>query len=95
MDDRMKRELKLTFPKTKWCGPGNTATGYDDLGQLRDLDSCCREHDLCPHSLSPDISHCECDNRLRLCLQPLLAVSQSARIIRVAVVEEKDWTQKR
>lgn len=33
---------------TKWCGPGNVAEHYDDLGRAREADKCCREHD---HSL--------------------------------------------
>ncbi|KAB7505464.1 Phospholipase A2 [Armadillidium nasatum] len=38
---------------TKWCGTGNAAEGLDDLGTLRDLDLCCRDHDLCPEVLEP------------------------------------------
>lgn len=33
---------------TKWCGSGNIAENYEDLGEERDTDSCCREHDYCP-----------------------------------------------
>ena len=46
-------DLKISFPKTKWCGPGNTALNYDDLGEDQDTDNCCREHDHCPISLDP------------------------------------------
>lgn len=33
---------------TKWCGSGNIAENYDDLGEYKDTDYCCREHDSCP-----------------------------------------------
>ena len=45
--------LKISFPNTKWCGPGNTALNYEDLGVDIDTDWCCREHDHCPLSLNP------------------------------------------
>lgn len=38
---------------TRWCGSGNDAKNYDDLGFLRELDMCCREHDHCPHYILP------------------------------------------
>jgi len=37
----------LTVPGTKWCGPGNTADNYEDLGRERETDKCCRAHDHC------------------------------------------------
>lgn len=36
------------FSGTKWCGPGDVASSYDDLGPIMDVDSCCRAHDHCP-----------------------------------------------
>ena len=33
---------------TKWCGPGDVAQSYDDLGALIEVDKCCRAHDHCP-----------------------------------------------
>lgn len=66
----------LMFPGTKWCGRGQTATHYDDIGEDKEADVCCRDHDCCP-DLIPSFSsrynvfnyrfhailHCECDNR--------------------------------
>jgi secretory phospholipase A2 len=30
---------------TFWCGPGNIATNYEQLGEIKDVDECCRTHD--------------------------------------------------
>lgn len=38
----------VIVPGTKWCGPGDIAKEYDDLGSARSTDMCCRDHD---HSL--------------------------------------------
>ncbi|KAH8418367.1 hypothetical protein KR222_004054 [Zaprionus bogoriensis] len=75
----------LTVPGTKWCGPGNTSTSYDDLGRLRQLDMCCRDHDYCDeiidsetslHGLSKNtdwfpIMKCSCEQKFLNCLQAL------------------------
>jgi secretory phospholipase A2 len=39
--------INLTMPGTKWCGPGNTASNYNDLGFYSREDECCRAHDNC------------------------------------------------
>ncbi|XP_056641907.1 group 3 secretory phospholipase A2-like [Diorhabda sublineata] len=70
------------YPGTKWCGPGNKARDYSDLGFHSKEDICCREHDMCPKSLSKGEckqgicnnslftrSHCDCDAAFRKCLQ--------------------------
>ncbi|XP_076034004.1 phospholipase A2-like [Oratosquilla oratoria] len=70
----------FTVPGTKWCGDGDSAADYDDLGTSVELDKCCREHDLCPdfmyagetkHNLTNNglftRSHCSCDEKLASC----------------------------
>ncbi|KAH1011958.1 hypothetical protein HUJ04_001224 [Dendroctonus ponderosae] len=70
------------YPGTKWCGPGDVAANYSDLGYFKKEDACCREHDNCPQYLmkgqcqqgicnnSPYTrSHCDCDATFRKCLQ--------------------------
>ncbi|XP_034934669.1 group 3 secretory phospholipase A2 isoform X2 [Chelonus insularis] len=74
----------LIYPGTKWCGPGSLAASYDDLGHHAAEDACCREHDHCPVTISPQEcingicnnspftrSHCDCDAKFRRCLQNL------------------------
>lgn len=68
---------------TKWCGPGNTASGYDDLGSHSDVDSCCRDHDHCDNIPSGEtkynltnqdhftVLHCKCDKEFYKCLHNL------------------------
>lgn len=41
---------------TKWCGRGNTAEDYNDLGDERDTDACCRAHDECPDFIDKGLS---------------------------------------
>ncbi|XP_051172852.1 phospholipase A2 hemilipin isoform X1 [Leptopilina boulardi] len=74
----------LIYPGTKWCGPGDIAASYNDLGQHAAEDACCREHDQCPMTIGPGHcieglcnkspltrSHCDCDAKFRRCLQTL------------------------
>ncbi|CAL1687760.1 unnamed protein product [Lasius platythorax] len=70
------------LPGTKWCGTGDIAESYHDLGDLPHIDRCCRTHDLCPikvraqqtrynltnYSLYTK-SHCTCDKALYQCLK--------------------------
>ena len=76
---RVKRDLLsgwFIFPGTKWCGDGDIAESYDDLGYDVSTDSCCRKHDKCKYIIGrftwkynlfnyrfTTMSHCGCDNR--------------------------------
>lgn len=40
--------LSGIIPGTKWCGTGDIASTYSDLGAEAVMDRCCRAHDLCP-----------------------------------------------
>lgn len=72
----------FTYPGTLWCGAGNIADHYDQLGEFAETDKCCRVHDYCPyviHAFSSNygytnfkwhsLSHCDCDNALKECLR--------------------------
>ncbi|KAI8127995.1 Phospholipase A2 isozymes PA3A/PA3B/PA5 [Lucilia cuprina] len=74
--------LSGIIPGTKWCGTGDIAETYSDLGTETNMDRCCRQHDLCPvkirayqnkYDLSNDSlytkSHCICDDMLFSCLK--------------------------
>ncbi|KAL1501686.1 hypothetical protein ABEB36_006970 [Hypothenemus hampei] len=81
-EDLTRQNGGFMYPGTKWCGPGNTAADYNDLGYFMKEDSCCRQHDHCPKSLAKNEcregicnnspftrSHCDCDATFRKCLQ--------------------------
>ncbi|XP_043228457.1 uncharacterized protein LOC122384783 [Amphibalanus amphitrite] len=74
--------LRGLVPGTKWCGLGDTAEGWNDLGTNAELDRCCRTHDLCPVKVKAykrryDLfnwgvytkSHCACDQEFYRCLK--------------------------
>ena len=48
-----RRKRFLWAAGTKWCGPGDTAKTYWDLGEERAADVCCREHDHCDRQIPP------------------------------------------
>ncbi|KAK0154351.1 Group 3 secretory phospholipase A2 [Merluccius polli] len=77
---RVKRGFIV--PGTLWCGSGNKALSYEDLGVFTRTDSCCREHDQCQNTILSfqskfgvfnrnmfTMSHCDCDNRFHSCLR--------------------------
>ncbi|XP_074779040.1 protein PROCA1 [Athene noctua] len=79
---RPRARRGLTYPGTLWCGAGSNADAYEQLGEHRDTDRCCRDHDHCQHVIHPftarygyrnlrwhTISHCDCDLRLKECLR--------------------------
>lgn len=70
------------LPGTNWCGMGDRATSYNDLGFEADIDICCRAHDFCPVRLGAfssgyglfnwsfyTRSHCSCDQNFLDCLE--------------------------
>ncbi|XP_063710125.1 phospholipase A2-like isoform X2 [Culicoides brevitarsis] len=76
--------MGITYPGTKWCGPGSAAKHFDDLGKNIEEDKCCRAHDHCEdHLLSGQESAarglkntspftrltCKCDKELKDCLK--------------------------
>ncbi|CAB4067263.1 PLA2G [Lepeophtheirus salmonis] len=67
--------------KRNWCGFGNIAKEFEDLGEIENVDACCRTHDHCPISVSAyqlnygifnfhpyTLSHCDCDSMFYRCL---------------------------
>ena len=71
--DRQKRAMFI-YPGTNWCGTGNTAKNFHDLGENSATDKCCRAHDHCPYVIEGfttkynlfnvrfhTLSHCQCD----------------------------------
>ncbi|XP_012255331.2 uncharacterized protein LOC105685636 isoform X2 [Athalia rosae] len=91
---RAKRGIQdlLFAPGTKWCGPTQLASSYNELGAFDQLDRCCRRHDYCRRSIPPmtqryafynympfTLSHCECDQSFRTCLK--MAGTSSANFV--------------
>uniref|UniRef100_A0A3Q3WSW3 phospholipase A2 n=1 Tax=Mola mola TaxID=94237 RepID=A0A3Q3WSW3_MOLML len=83
-EGRIHQRVKRSFivPGTLWCGSGNKAPSYQDLGVFAETDSCCREHDHCKHTILSfhsdfglfnsnifTMSHCDCDNKFHSCLK--------------------------
>lgn len=82
---------RALLPGTKWCGSGDSARAYSDLGKRKELDICCRAHDHCPVRLKAlrsgyglinfslyTKSHCDCDEDFRKCLKSLNSKSADA-----------------
>ncbi|XP_006273550.2 group 3 secretory phospholipase A2 [Alligator mississippiensis] len=73
-----------TMPGTLWCGAGDSAKNFTELGIFQGPDLCCREHDQCAEQITAleynygirnyrlhTISHCDCDARFKQCLLDL------------------------
>lgn len=74
--NRTRRELFM-IPGTQWCGRGDRATKYTNLGGFGLADACCRKHDTsCPFHIPAfgkrygvfnwrisSMMHCACDER--------------------------------
>ncbi|KAI1291944.1 Acidic phospholipase A2 PA4 [Halotydeus destructor] len=78
----MLTSWRALLPGTKWCGLGDSASNYFDLGKRKDVDVCCRAHDHCPIRLKAlrsgygllnlslyTKSHCDCDEDFMRCLR--------------------------
>ncbi|XP_044017794.1 uncharacterized protein LOC122858750 [Aphidius gifuensis] len=90
---RRKRRDIFMIPGTQWCGKGNRATKYTNLGGFSKADTCCRRHDkACPFYIPSfetryglfnwglsTVMHCTCDERFRTCLK--MAGTSSANFI--------------
>ncbi|XP_071110742.1 phospholipase A2 phaiodactylipin-like [Haliotis cracherodii] len=91
---RHKRwSISTIYPGTKWCGGGNTASGYNDLGSLTRTDSCCRTHDNdCAYDIVKSMKckgtfcipvpwtrlHCSCDDIFHACLKDVAKSGSSS-----------------
>ncbi|XP_037966654.2 uncharacterized protein LOC105391939 isoform X1 [Plutella xylostella] len=86
---RSPRSIRENFilPGTKWCGAGQLAERYDELGPDRDEDRCCRAHDNCRLNIGAfrrrfgyfnmrpfTVSHCRCDRRTKRDAMDILRV---------------------
>ncbi|XP_012546102.1 uncharacterized protein LOC101744895 isoform X1 [Bombyx mori] len=86
---RSRRSIRENFilPGTKWCGAGQLASDYEELGDETAVDRCCRKHDNCQTNIGNfrrrfgyfnyrpyTISHCRCDRRPKREVLELLRV---------------------
>ncbi|KPJ20184.1 Phospholipase A2 isozyme PA4, partial [Papilio machaon] len=84
-----RRSFRENFimPGTKWCGAGQLAERYNELGDDSNEDMCCRAHDNCRANIGAfrkrfayfnyrpyTISHCRCDRRKKRDAMELLRV---------------------
>ncbi|KAG9511363.1 hypothetical protein GZH46_00059, partial [Fragariocoptes setiger] len=79
---RVLTTMRGVLPGTKWCGLGDLASSYSDLGERKNVDICCRAHDHCSMRLKPlkkgyglhnialyTKSNCVCDADFYQCLK--------------------------
>ncbi|XP_031622562.1 phospholipase A2-like [Contarinia nasturtii] len=82
-ESKGSQRINLSVPGTKWCGPGNTAASYDDLGRHKEVDMCCRDHDHCDNIAAGETKYnltnrdyftvldCDCDHQFHQCLKKI------------------------
>ncbi|XP_042901899.1 uncharacterized protein [Parasteatoda tepidariorum] len=86
----IQHSLPVIFPGTKWCGSGDLAKSYDDLGIHRDTDLCCRAHDVCNDTMAPGETKnnltndspftklsCQCDYDFYDCLEKVNSMTSN------------------
>nr|P0C8L9.1 RecName: Full=Phospholipase A2; Short=HgPLA2; AltName: Full=Group III heterodimeric phospholipase A2; AltName: Full=Phosphatidylcholine 2-acylhydrolase; Contains: RecName: Full=Phospholipase A2 large subunit; Contains: RecName: Full=Phospholipase A2 small subunit; Flags: Precursor [Hadrurus gertschi] len=76
-------ESERTVLGTKWCGAGNEAANYSDLGYFNNVDRCCREHDHCDNIPAGETKYglknegtytmmnCKCEKAFDKCLSDI------------------------
>ncbi|GFQ79459.1 phospholipase A2 [Trichonephila clavata] len=82
--------VSMVLPGTKWCGPGDVAENFDDLGYFEDVDRCCRAHDICDdiieagqtkYNLTNDspftMLSCKCDFEFYDCLSAIDTITSN------------------
>jgi len=78
------KAARMIVPGTLWCGAGQIADQYSNLGPDYQLDRCCRQHDFCPldvmrFTLQNPTPYtqvaCLCDEILYKCLKKLGSTS--------------------
>ncbi|XP_003740829.1 uncharacterized protein LOC100900196 [Galendromus occidentalis] len=93
--DDMWYIMQEIYPGTLWCGPGNVAESYAQLGRYTETDRCCRNHDYCPVCIPPhtdkygfnmtfaySVLSCECDRQFHQCLNKAAIRHRSARFVK-------------
>ncbi|CAD6240995.1 GSCOCG00009051001-RA-CDS [Cotesia congregata] len=76
--------INTFYSGTRWCGDGNKASNYEELGLFKHTDACCRQHDNCPLGIGSGkslglllnnagftryLSWCACDQDFYNCLK--------------------------
>uniref|UniRef100_A0A1W7RA04 Phospholipase A2 n=1 Tax=Hadrurus spadix TaxID=141984 RepID=A0A1W7RA04_9SCOR len=91
-------ESERTIWGTKWCGAGNEAANYSDLGLFDNVDRCCREHDHCDnipagktkYGLKNEgvftMMNCKCEEKFGKCLDDIDGIISSKPVSAVKYV---------
>uniref|UniRef100_P0DRM4 Phospholipase A2 LaPLA2-1 n=1 Tax=Liocheles australasiae TaxID=431266 RepID=PA2_LIOAU len=85
---------RLIFPGTKWCGAGDKAANYSDLGSAAETDKCCRAHDHCDNIAAGETKYglensywftklnCKCEESFRNCLAEAKKKETTAKFVK-------------